>query len=121
MRVVISPKVDDESAVAAAIELAIDRVIGPSYFAKPKQACVLFGISLSTFHRGVKAGLIKTTPRGDYEGVALSCSSFADEAGVRLNDRKIRRLKAKSRPTGRVERLQVCFQIATWCNGGLTV
>jgi hypothetical protein len=49
---------------------AIDRVLGKSYFAKPKQACALLNISLSTFNRAVRAGAIKTLPRGDYQGVS---------------------------------------------------
>ena len=58
------------AGIDAAIERAIDRVIGDSFFAKPKQTCVLMGISMSTYNRGVRAGLIETTPRGDYEAVS---------------------------------------------------
>ena len=56
--------------VDAAIEAAIDRVIGKSFFAKPKQVCALFNFSISTYNRAVRAGLIQTTPRGDYEAVS---------------------------------------------------
>ena len=58
------------AAIDAAIEAAIDRVIGDSFFAKPKQVCALLGISMSTYNRAVRAGLIQTTPRGDYEAVS---------------------------------------------------
>jgi hypothetical protein len=59
-----------EPATDAAIETAIDRVIGNSFFAKPKQVCDLLGISVSTYNRAVRAGLIQLTPRGDYWGVS---------------------------------------------------
>jgi hypothetical protein len=70
MKAAINPRVGAESEVDAAIEAHIDRVIGNGFFAKPKQVCALLGISLSTYNRAVRAGLIPTTPRGDYEGVS---------------------------------------------------
>ena len=60
----------DEAVIDAAVEVAINRVIGDSFFAKPKQVCALLGISLSTYNRAVRAGLIPTVPRGDYEAVS---------------------------------------------------
>jgi len=59
-----------EEALDVAIEAALDRVLEDSFFAKPKQVCVLLGISLSTYNRAVRAGLIRPTPRGDYWGVS---------------------------------------------------
>jgi hypothetical protein len=53
----------------AAIDAAIDRVIGRSFFATPKQTCVLLGVSPSKYHRAVRAGRIQATKRGDYPGV----------------------------------------------------
>jgi hypothetical protein len=53
-----------------AIEAALDRVLGSSFFAKPKQVCDLLGISLSTYNRAVRARVIPLTPRGDYHGVS---------------------------------------------------
>jgi hypothetical protein len=75
MKVVTVPvddAIDDATiaAIDAAIERHIDRVIGDSFFAKPKQTCAVLGISLSTYNRGVRAGSIETTPRGDYEAVS---------------------------------------------------
>jgi hypothetical protein len=75
MRAVVVPIDDaiDDAMMAAiddAIERAIYRVIGDSFFAKPKQVCALLGISMSTYNRAVRAGLIATTPRGDYEAVS---------------------------------------------------
>lgn len=61
---------DEEPAIDDAVEAAIDRVIGDSFFAKPKQVCALLGISLSTYNRAVRVGLIQTTPRGDCQGVS---------------------------------------------------
>jgi hypothetical protein len=66
----ISKYEEDEAVIDAAIEVAINRVIGDSFFAKPKQTCTLMGFSLSTYNRAVSAGLIPTTPRGDYEAVS---------------------------------------------------
>jgi hypothetical protein len=67
MKAVIGPRADD---VDVAIEAAIDRVIGNSYFAKPREVCVLMGFSMSTYNRGIRANKIETTPRGDYEAVS---------------------------------------------------
>jgi hypothetical protein len=67
MKANISPRASD---IDAAIEAAIDRVIGPSFVAKPKQTCALLNISMSTYNRARRAGLIETIPRGDYEGVS---------------------------------------------------
>jgi hypothetical protein len=67
MNEAINPRVDD---VDAAIEAALDRALEGSFFAKPKQVCVLLGISLSTYNRAIRAGLIWPTPRGDYWGVS---------------------------------------------------
>jgi hypothetical protein len=66
----VSKYEEDEAVIDAAIEVAINRVIGDSFFAKPKQTCTLLGFSLSTYNRAVRAGLIPTIPRGDYEGVS---------------------------------------------------
>jgi hypothetical protein len=66
----ISKYDEDEAVIDAAIEVAIDRVIGRSFFAKPKQTCDLLNFSMSTYNLAVRAGLIPTTPRGDYEGVS---------------------------------------------------
>jgi hypothetical protein len=81
----------NEATIDAAIEEALDRVLGGSFFAKPKQTCVVLGISLSTYNRAVRAGFIQPTPRGDYQGA--SRSSPVDEARLRFDDRKVRRLK----------------------------
>jgi hypothetical protein len=75
MRAVVVPiddAIDDATmgAIDAAIERAIDRVLEDSFFAKPKQVCALLGISISTYNRAVRARLIETTPRGDYEAVS---------------------------------------------------
>lgn len=70
MKAVISPRADGEFAIDADIERAIDRVLGDSFFAKPKQVCALLGISISTCNRALRARLIETTPRGDYEAVS---------------------------------------------------
>ena len=57
--------------IDAAIEAAIDRVIGKnSFFSKPKHTCDLLDISMSTYNRAKGAGLIQTIPRGDYEAVS---------------------------------------------------
>jgi hypothetical protein len=58
-----SPVTADETD--AYIEAAIDRELGKSFFARPKQVCDLLDISLSTYHRAVRAKLIQITPRGD--------------------------------------------------------
>jgi hypothetical protein len=68
MRVAASK--DRESEPDATIKAAMKEVLGDSYFAKPKQVCALLGISMSTYNRGVRAGLIQTIPRGDYHGVS---------------------------------------------------
>jgi hypothetical protein len=62
--------IPSEPAVDAAIEAALDRALEGSFFAKPKQVCVLLGISLSTYNRAVRAGLIRPTRRGDFWGVS---------------------------------------------------
>ena len=72
LTVLMDDAIDDATmaAIDAAIERAIDRVLGDSFFAKPKQVCALLGISLSTYNRAVRARLIQTIPRGDYEAVS---------------------------------------------------
>jgi hypothetical protein len=70
MRAVISPLVAEGVDVDAAIETAIDRVIGDSFHAKPKQVCTLLNISMSTYVRGVKSGRLQPVRRGDYEALA---------------------------------------------------
>jgi hypothetical protein len=62
----------EEDAFDAAIEAAIDRVIGESFFGKPRQVCTLLNISLSTYNRALRANKIEVTPRGDYDGVSRS-------------------------------------------------
>jgi hypothetical protein len=53
---------DDEDA---AIEASLDRVLGKSYLAKPKQSAELLNVSIATYWRGVRAGLIEVVPLGD--------------------------------------------------------
>jgi hypothetical protein len=55
----------DNFEIDPEIEASLDKVLGSSYFAKPKQSAELFNISLSTFWRGVGAGVIETVPHSD--------------------------------------------------------
>jgi len=55
----------DEDAIDAAIDAALDRVLGTSYLAKPKQSSALPNVSIATYWRGVRAGLIEVVPLGD--------------------------------------------------------
>ena len=44
------------------IEALLDKVLGSSYFGKPKSSARLLNISDSTFYRGAAAGVIETVP-----------------------------------------------------------
>lgn len=52
------------------IEALLNKVLGSSFFSKPKPSQLLLNISPSTFYRGITSGVIPTVPHSD--GIAVT-------------------------------------------------